>query len=138
MAVRFVNIDHDTPMLLPPDLRDWVSPDHMVHFIMDALDLAVVNPVINHDHQLQPQASLQPRSKAGYHLRRDKGSVSSQMASHQPHPTASSAESGEATIAAQKSSPRPSVEAPTHPPLPQKAGSQSKSKSDRLLGEMPR
>ena len=37
MAVRFVNIDHDTPMLLPPDLRDWVSPDHMVHFIMDAV-----------------------------------------------------------------------------------------------------
>jgi len=37
MSVRFVNIDHDTPMLLPPDLRDWVSPDHMVHFIMDAV-----------------------------------------------------------------------------------------------------
>ena len=37
MSVRFVNIDHDTPMLLPPDLRDWVAPDHMVHFIMDAV-----------------------------------------------------------------------------------------------------
>ena len=37
MSVRFVNIDHDTPMLLPPDLRDWVSPDHMVHFIIDAV-----------------------------------------------------------------------------------------------------
>jgi transposase len=37
MSVRFVNIDHDTPMLLPPDLRDWVSPDHMVHFVMDAV-----------------------------------------------------------------------------------------------------
>jgi transposase len=24
-------------MLLPPDLRDWVAPDHMVHFIMDAV-----------------------------------------------------------------------------------------------------
>ena len=37
MSVRFVNIDHDTPLLLPPDLRDWVSEDHMVHFIMDAV-----------------------------------------------------------------------------------------------------
>jgi transposase len=37
MSVRFVNIDHDTPMLLPPDLRDWVSSDHMVHFVMDAV-----------------------------------------------------------------------------------------------------
>ncbi len=37
MPARFVNIDHDTPLLLPPDLRDWVSPDHMVHFVMDAV-----------------------------------------------------------------------------------------------------
>ena len=37
MSARFVNIDHDTPMLLPPDLRDWLSPDHMVHFVMDAV-----------------------------------------------------------------------------------------------------
>ena len=39
MAARFVNIDHDTPMLLPPDLRDWVPEDHLVHFIMEAVGL---------------------------------------------------------------------------------------------------
>jgi transposase len=39
MAARFVNVDHDTPLLLPPDLRDWVPPDHMVHFIMEAVSL---------------------------------------------------------------------------------------------------
>jgi transposase len=38
MAARFVNIDRDTPLLLPPDMRDWVNPDHMVHFVMDAVD----------------------------------------------------------------------------------------------------
>ena len=48
MATRFVNIDHDTPLLLPPDLRDWLPEGHMVHFIMDAvkllkLDTAKVN-----------------------------------------------------------------------------------------------
>lgn len=37
MGAKFVNIDHDTPLLLPPDLRDWVGPNHMVHFIMDAV-----------------------------------------------------------------------------------------------------
>jgi transposase len=37
MPARFVNIDHDTPLLLPPDLRDWVPEDHLVHFIMDAV-----------------------------------------------------------------------------------------------------
>ena len=35
MPARFVSIDHDTPMLLPPDLRDWVPEDHLVHFIME-------------------------------------------------------------------------------------------------------
>jgi transposase/ElaB/YqjD/DUF883 family membrane-anchored ribosome-binding protein len=35
---RFVAVDHDTPMLLPPDLRAWVPDDHIVHFIMDAVD----------------------------------------------------------------------------------------------------
>ncbi len=39
MPRRFVNIDHDTPMLLPPDLRGWVPKDHLVHFIMDAVAL---------------------------------------------------------------------------------------------------
>lgn len=34
---RFVPVDHDTPMLLPPDLRAWVPEDHIVHFIMDAI-----------------------------------------------------------------------------------------------------
>ena len=43
MPARFVNIDHDTPMLLPPDLRDWVPEDHLVHFIMDAVRLLDVS-----------------------------------------------------------------------------------------------
>ena len=37
MPARFVNINHDTPLLLPPDLRQWVPADHLVHFIMDAV-----------------------------------------------------------------------------------------------------
>ncbi|RKX36075.1 MAG: IS5/IS1182 family transposase [Verrucomicrobia bacterium] len=38
MAARLKNLDRDTPMLMPPDLRDWVRPDHIVHFIIDAVD----------------------------------------------------------------------------------------------------
>lgn len=37
MAAKFVNIDRDTPMLMPPDLRDWLPEDHMVHFILDVV-----------------------------------------------------------------------------------------------------
>jgi len=39
MSPRFVNIDRDTPLLLPPNLRDWVPADHLVHFILDAVDV---------------------------------------------------------------------------------------------------
>lgn len=38
MATRYVNIDRDTALLLPPDLRDWVPEDHLVHFVIDAVD----------------------------------------------------------------------------------------------------
>jgi transposase len=38
MAARFVSIDRDTPLLLPRNLRDWVPGDHLVHFILDAVD----------------------------------------------------------------------------------------------------
>jgi transposase len=37
MAPRFVTIDRDTPLLLPPNLLDWVPEDHLVHFILDAV-----------------------------------------------------------------------------------------------------
>lgn len=35
---RFVVIDRDTPLLLPPDLRDWVPEDDLVHFVIAAVD----------------------------------------------------------------------------------------------------
>jgi transposase len=38
MATRFVVIDRDTPLLLPPNLREWVPADHLVHFILDAVE----------------------------------------------------------------------------------------------------
>jgi transposase len=63
MAARLVNIDHDTPMLLPPDLRQWVPRDHLVHFIMDAvgeLDLrrVRVNERGSGNEQYPPQMML--------------------------------------------------------------------------------
>lgn len=40
---KFINIDRDTELLLPPSLRDWVPADHLVHFVMDAIDLIDVS-----------------------------------------------------------------------------------------------
>ena len=63
MAAKFVCIDHDSPLLLPPDLRDWLPPDHMVHFIMDAvgaldLSLARVNERGTGSAQYPPSVML--------------------------------------------------------------------------------
>jgi len=38
MSTRFVIVDRDTPMLLPVDLRDWLPSDHIVHFILEAVE----------------------------------------------------------------------------------------------------
>ena len=38
MATRFVSVDRNTPLLLPPDLRDWVPADHLAHFVLDAVE----------------------------------------------------------------------------------------------------
>ena len=38
MAARFVNLDRQTPMFLPCDLREWVPEEHIVHFILDAVE----------------------------------------------------------------------------------------------------
>lgn len=38
MAASFVRIDRNTPMLLPPDLRDWVPEDDLVHFVIEACE----------------------------------------------------------------------------------------------------
>lgn len=63
MAARFVLVDHDTPLLLPPDLRQWVPADHLVHFVMDAvgeLDVraAKVNERGTGDAQYPPRMML--------------------------------------------------------------------------------
>ena len=39
MAERLVNVDRDTPMLLPPDLRDWVADNELARLILEAVEL---------------------------------------------------------------------------------------------------
>ena len=35
---RLVTIDSDTPILLPPDLRNWLPPGHLVRLIINAIE----------------------------------------------------------------------------------------------------
>ncbi len=36
--MRFVELNRDIPRLRPPDLRDWVPADHLLHFYLDAVE----------------------------------------------------------------------------------------------------
>ena len=63
MAHRFKNIDRNTPMLLPPDLRDWVAEDDLVHFVIAAVErLPLSQFAVNHkgtgDEQYPPHLLL--------------------------------------------------------------------------------
>jgi len=37
MVARIVGADRDTPMLPPPDLREWVPAEDLVHFVLEAV-----------------------------------------------------------------------------------------------------
>lgn len=63
MAARFKNTDRHTPLLLPPDLRDWVAPDDLVHFVIQAVErLPLTTFAVNHkgcgDEQYPPHTLL--------------------------------------------------------------------------------
>ena len=49
MSARFVNLDRQTPMLLPCDWRVGVPAEHLVHFILDAVaELPLSHFHVNH------------------------------------------------------------------------------------------
>src|ERR1035437_10153328 len=37
MSERFVIVDRDTPMLLPPSLQDWLPEGHLAHFVVETV-----------------------------------------------------------------------------------------------------
>ena len=46
---RFIQSDRNQPFLLPPDLREWVPEDDLVHFIIEAVDrVDMKNFKVNH------------------------------------------------------------------------------------------
>lgn len=49
MSAKLINIDRDTPMLLPCDLRSWVAENDIVHFIIEVVNMIDVSHFkINH------------------------------------------------------------------------------------------
>ena len=44
MTQNFLSCDRDQPMLLPPDLRDWLDDDHLAWFVIDELRSSTSNP----------------------------------------------------------------------------------------------
>jgi len=60
MAVRLKNLDRNTRLLLPPDLRDWVPQDHIVHFLIDAVD-CLPESFFNFNHRGTGDSQYPPR-----------------------------------------------------------------------------
>ena len=63
MALRLKHADRNTPLLLPPDLRDWVGEDDLVHFVIQAVErLPLTTFALNHkgsgDEQYSPHTLL--------------------------------------------------------------------------------
>lgn len=49
MPARFINLDRETPMFLPCDLGEWIPDDHLVHFIVEAVEqLPLAHFQVNH------------------------------------------------------------------------------------------
>lgn len=38
MSGRFVNVDRDTPYLLPPSVQDWLPENHLARFVVEIVD----------------------------------------------------------------------------------------------------
>jgi hypothetical protein len=51
MSTQIRPVHRDMPMLLPPDLRDWVPEDDIVHFVIEAVEQMPSTPnsfAVNH------------------------------------------------------------------------------------------
>jgi len=44
MPENFLACDRDQPMLLPPDLRDWLDDDHLAWFVIEAIEELDLEP----------------------------------------------------------------------------------------------
>jgi len=38
MSARYISVDRNQPLLLPPDLREWIPEDDLVHFVIAAVE----------------------------------------------------------------------------------------------------
>ena len=56
MSANFVNVDRRTPLLMPPDMRDWVPGDDLVHFVVEAVEGMDLRSLrVNHRGSGSPQ-----------------------------------------------------------------------------------
>ena len=44
MPQNFLTCDRDQPLLLPPDLRDWLPEDHLAWFVIEAIEELDLEP----------------------------------------------------------------------------------------------
>src|SRR5918996_4902178 len=66
MAQNFLTCDRDQPLLLPPDLRDWLPADHLAWFVIEAIDeLDLEASASNHATRSYEQIAQEILAEAG-------------------------------------------------------------------------
>jgi hypothetical protein len=60
MAQNFLTSDRNQPLLLPPDLRDWLPEDHLAWFVIKAIDELDLEPFYR---AYAPTATAPPRMR---------------------------------------------------------------------------
>ena len=38
MSVKFIEVDRETPYLLPPSLQDWLPKGHLARFVVEIVE----------------------------------------------------------------------------------------------------
>jgi len=64
MSTRFVSVDRNQRMLLPPDLREWVPEDDLVHFVIEAVQGKEQENLTDPDSRLMRHNKRSPYQQA--------------------------------------------------------------------------
>ena len=58
---NLVQVDRQTPFLMPQDLKDWLPENHIIHFIIDAVEAVSANVSFHLNKRGSGRSSLIPK-----------------------------------------------------------------------------
>ena len=138
VVAKYININRDTPRLLPPDLRDEVPTNHLVHFVINAMEAIDVSAAPVNERGTGGCEQYPSRMLLGLLTYNDATGVFFQPPDRTPAPRIRSRAAAlrrhpslprhAVHLPAQK---RPATSPPARPPVPQKKAPQPRTHATR-------